>query len=86
MLRKSAPVSPQPVKGWHDASRTLDHVLLLAKKKWWIGFKNWNSSVNIPAQKLSVQLATNTAERPFVLLADPISRRKDFLISLSAEA
>jgi hypothetical protein len=46
----------------------------------------WSSTVNNPVQELSVQLATNTAEDPFVLLADPISRRRDFLISFSADA
>jgi hypothetical protein len=46
----------------------------------------WSSTVNNPAQELSVQLDTNTPEDPFVLLADPISRRRDFLVSFSAEA
>lgn len=44
----------------------------------------WSSTVNNPAQELSVQLATNIADDPFVLLADPISGRRDFLISFSA--
>jgi hypothetical protein len=43
----------------------------------------WNSTVNNPAQELSVELATTAPDDPIVLLADPISRRRDFLISFS---
>jgi hypothetical protein len=50
-----------------------------------VGEFEWSSTVNNPAQELSVQLDTNTPEDPFVLLADLISRRRDSLVSFSAE-
>jgi hypothetical protein len=51
----------------------------------YVGEFEWSSTVNNPEQELSIQLATNSAEDPSVLLADPISRRRDFLLSFSAE-
>src|SRR4051812_5109490 len=38
----------------------------------YVGEFEWSSTVNNPAQELSVQLDTNTPEDPFVLLADLI--------------
>lgn len=44
----------------------------------------WDSTVNNAVQELSIQLETTDAEAPVILLADPISKRRDFLISFSS--
>lgn len=46
----------------------------------------WDSTVNNSEQELSIQLDTTVADAPTMLLADPISRRRDFLISFPSEA
>lgn len=45
----------------------------------------WNSTGNNPEQELTVQFSTSDLEAPTLLLADPISRRRNFLISFSTD-
>jgi hypothetical protein len=46
----------------------------------------WDSTVNNPEQEVTVQLDTSTPDTPSILLADPISRRRNFLISFSTKS
>lgn len=46
----------------------------------------WESTVNNPEQEITVQLDTTTPDTPSILLADPISRRRDFLISFPSQS
>jgi hypothetical protein len=46
----------------------------------------WDSTVNNPEQEITVQLDTTTSDTPSVLLADPISRRRDFLVSFPGQS
>lgn len=48
------------------------------------GFE-WDSTVNNSEQELSIQFETAVIDAPTVLLADPISRRRNFLISFPSE-
>lgn len=43
----------------------------------------WDSTVNNPDQEILVQLETTSPDGLIMLLADPIARRRDFLISFS---
>jgi hypothetical protein len=44
---------------------------------------HWDSTVDIPEQEVTFSVATNDRYDSNVLLRDPISRRRNFLISLS---
>ncbi|WP_407114501.1 hypothetical protein [Bradyrhizobium sp. LMG 9283] len=44
----------------------------------------WESTVNNPDQEISIQFQTTMPDAPEILLADPISRRRNFLISFSS--
>ena len=46
----------------------------------------WDSTVNNPEQEITVQLDAATPDPPSILLTDPISRRRDFLISYAGRS
>ena len=50
---------------------------------WRCGF-DWSSTVNNPEQELEISIVVDDQYQPQVLLRDPLSRRRNFLMSFSA--